>query len=1166
MVFPGGGVDDRDRNADIAWYGPEPAWWAERLGVDVDLAEALVCAAARETFEESGVLFAGAGRRSRRASSTTRRSTATQRAALANNSLSFADFLRAEKLVLRADLLRPWANWVTPKEERTRRYDTYFFVGALPDGPARRRRQHRDRPGRLDHPAGRARRVRARAGRFLLPPTWTQLDSLNGRTVAEVLAVERKIVADRAAPGRDKATATGRSSSSTATATTRRATAGRGHGTDPMSVSEFVSVHVSDEQPGIGTLLLSRPPTNALTRQMYREIAAAAAELGERDDVAAVIVFGGHEIFSRRRRRAGAAHPRRRRGRRGRAGVPRRRRRASPRSRSRRSPPITGYALGSGLTLALAADWRISGDNVKCRRDRDPRRAGARRRRRGAAGPRDRREQGQGPGVQRALRRRQGGARAGPGRRDGGPRPRVRRRAWRGRSGSSTHPPQALAAAKARASTPLGCPAMRLTESGTRVRCRRRAGSANPHATAEEVEAARHDTKLAQVLYHDWEAETYDDKWSISYDQRCIDYARGRFDAIVPDEVQRELPYDRALELGCGTGFFLLNLIQSGVARRGSVTDLSPGMVKVATRNGQSLGLDIDGRVADAEGIPYEDDTFDLVVGHAVLHHIPDVELSLREVVRVLKPGGRFVFAGEPTTVGNVYARNAVDLTWNVDHPCHEAAGAERLAPPAGGARRVLARRGAGVDRRPAHLRAGRPGADGRQRRRRRGRAPPARSSPRRCWAGRSAPSRRRCRRASSAGAGRKFAFDSWTTLSWVDANVWRHVVPKGWFYNVMITGVKPSVEFRFTSTTSRTSAATRARRRCAEVDGYRADRRHPDLRHRFGANAFRRPRAVPSSRRRCCGARRRPSSPTPSRLVVHRRGAAAGDRRNAVAAAPRPAAGGRDRARRDLFGRHRTCRTAGLGRLRGRQRPRPGAAGDGAAQRRPDVALCRADALRPVTRDTVVVADPARRSGGRRRSTRATTPRPLDALLDVYARPRSRREVRSGNRFRRSCARLGFDGEIEVTSLARRCPRGVPVVAGAGRAGGDAAGPPCSTAASRSPTPNPTTAPSRRPGRWIVDPDGAVVRAGLVRHYAARHGLWQLDPDIAYLSGDELPDRRARLRGARRARLQRTHAAPSAFGARRRARSRSWSAASTSTPTRCGRGCGCAARSGCRW
>ena len=134
-------------------------------------------------------------------------------------------------------------------------------------------------------------------------------------------------------------------------------------------------------------------------------------------------------------------------------------------------------------------------------------------------------------------------------------------------------------------------------------------------------------------------------------------------------EEQRKLPYDRALELGCGSGFFLLNLIQAGVARRGSVTDLSPGMVKVATRNGENLGLEIDGRVADAEGIPYDDDTFDLVVGHAVLHHIPDVELSLREVVRVLKPGGRFVFAGEPT---NAWQRLCATLV-EVDVERHQS-------------------------------------------------------------------------------------------------------------------------------------------------------------------------------------------------------------------------------------------------------------------------------------------------------------------------------------------------------------------------------------------------------------------------------------------------------------------------------------------------------------
>ena len=183
----------------------------------------------------------------------------------------------------------------------------------------------------------------------------------------------------------------------------------------------------------------------------------------------------------------------------------------------------------------------------------------------------------------------------------------------------------------------------------------------NPNPSAAEVEAAWTDPKLANVLYHDWEASTYDEKWSISYDQRCIDYARDRFTAVAGRD---GWPYPEALEVGSGTGFFLLNLMQAGVAAQGHVTDLSPGMVEAAVRNGTALGLDVDGRVADAESIPYEDASMDLVVGHAVLHHIPDVELALREALRVLKPGGRFVFAGEPTTVGDWYARRLGQLTW----------------------------------------------------------------------------------------------------------------------------------------------------------------------------------------------------------------------------------------------------------------------------------------------------------------------------------------------------------------------------------------------------------------------------------------------------------------------------------------------------------------------
>src|SRR3984885_15032621 len=99
----------------------------------------------------------------------------------------------------------------------------------------------------------------------------------------------------------------------------------------------------------------------------------------------------------------------------------------------------------------------------------------------------------------------------------------------------------------------------------------------NPHATAEEVQAAWSDPKLANVLYHDWEAGNYDAKWSISFDQRCIDYARDRFVHVAGTE---GWPSARSLELGCGTGFFALNLRLAGVLDQAPVTDLSPGMVE----------------------------------------------------------------------------------------------------------------------------------------------------------------------------------------------------------------------------------------------------------------------------------------------------------------------------------------------------------------------------------------------------------------------------------------------------------------------------------------------------------------------------------------------------------------------------------------------------------
>jgi SAM-dependent methyltransferase len=313
-------------------------------------------------------------------------------------------------------------------------------------------------------------------------------------------------------------------------------------------------------------------------------------------------------------------------------------------------------------------------------------------------------------------------------------------------------------------------------------------GAAVPPASAEQVKAAWKDPKLANVLYHDWEAGTYDEKWSISFDQRCIDYARERFSHVAGTD---GWPYPSALELGCGTGFFLLNLKLAGVLDQGHVTDLSPGMVQVAKRNGASLGFELEGRVADAESLPYADDSFDLVVGHAVLHHIPDVELALREVLRVLKPGGRFVFAGEPTRYGDYVARRLSRLTW------WATTRATRLGPLSGWTRpraeldessraaaleavvdihtfdpadlRRLAHRAGAVDvlTRTDELTA--------------------------AWFGWPV-------RTFEAAVPREklgmpwanFAFKSWQRLHALDSALLARIVPPGLFYNVEITGTKP--------------------------------------------------------------------------------------------------------------------------------------------------------------------------------------------------------------------------------------------------------------------------------------------------------------------------------------------------------------------------------------
>ena len=131
-AFPGGSVDPRDAGADLRWAGPDASWWSSRLGQPADAAQAIVCAAVREVFEESGVLLAGATGAGV-VGDVSGDDWEEQRAALVARQLGFAEFLRARALVLRADLLAPWARWITPEFE-PRRYDTYFFLARLPEG------------------------------------------------------------------------------------------------------------------------------------------------------------------------------------------------------------------------------------------------------------------------------------------------------------------------------------------------------------------------------------------------------------------------------------------------------------------------------------------------------------------------------------------------------------------------------------------------------------------------------------------------------------------------------------------------------------------------------------------------------------------------------------------------------------------------------------------------------------------------------------------------------------------------------------------------------------------------------------------------------------------------------------------------------------------------
>jgi ubiquinone/menaquinone biosynthesis C-methylase UbiE len=149
--------------------------------------------------------------------------------------------------------------------------------------------------------------------------------------------------------------------------------------------------------------------------------------------------------------------------------------------------------------------------------------------------------------------------------------------------------------------------------------------------------------------YHDVAARDYDSKWGITFGTAGQELVAGKLRKALGGGAK----FERALEIGAGTGYFSLNLLQAGVVREAVCTDISRGMLDELERTAARLGLPVTTARCDAQQLPFADDTFDLVFGHAVLHHLPDLDAAFREFRRVLRPGGRVAFCGEPSEYGD---------------------------------------------------------------------------------------------------------------------------------------------------------------------------------------------------------------------------------------------------------------------------------------------------------------------------------------------------------------------------------------------------------------------------------------------------------------------------------------------------------------------------------
>ncbi len=200
--------------------------------------------------------------------------------------------------------------------------------------------------------------------------------------------------------------------------------------------------------------------------------------------------------------------------------------------------------------------------------------------------------------------------------------------------------------------------------------------------------------------YHDVAARDYDAKWGISYGDVGRRQVLGKLTKLLGP---RPGPFPRALEIGAGTGYFSLNLASAGVIGAATCTDISPGMLETLERNALALELEVETVACDAAELPFEDESFDLVLGHAVLHHLPDLDRVFAELHRVLAPGGTLFFAGEPSWHGDRLAAVPKRAALRLAPTWRRAIRAGRRRPTSAGG--SLAR---GARRRP-RLRSGRP-------------------------------------------------------------------------------------------------------------------------------------------------------------------------------------------------------------------------------------------------------------------------------------------------------------------------------------------------------------------------------------------------------------------------------------------------------------------------